>query len=88
MSDRAVYINFRTIVMEYQDAVYEQYDGETPGFRAAVTDYVENDAIKIEQVADTMYGHTVDAEELPESIQTMIQEQEESEDGGSSAAFQ
>lgn len=62
--------------------------GSLSGFRAAVTDYVENDAIKIEQVADTMYGHTVDTDELPESIQTMIQEQEESEDGGSSAAFQ
>lgn len=32
MSDRAVYVNFRTMVMEYQDAMYEQYNGETPSY--------------------------------------------------------
>ena len=30
MSDRAAYMDFRTRVMDYQDMMYEQYNGETP----------------------------------------------------------
>lgn len=47
--------------------------GSLSGFRAAVTDYVENDARKIEQLADSMYGEAVDAEELPEPIREMME---------------
>jgi len=45
------------------------------GFRAAVTDYVENDADSIEQVADEMYD--TGGENLPQVVNDAIEEANE-----------
>jgi hypothetical protein len=47
--------------------------GSIFGYRAAVADYVENDARTIKQMAETMYD-TVDQEELPPGIKQAMSE--------------
>lgn len=45
------------------------------GYRAAVVDYVENDAATIRSMADTMYD-TVEKGDLPEEVQEAMEEAE------------
>lgn len=46
--------------------------GSVRGYRAAVTDYVENDARTIKSIADTMYD-TAEPEDMPQGIQNLMQ---------------
>lgn len=67
------------------------------GYRAAVIDYVENDALKIKSMAETMYdtreleGLTQEEfseeelENLPEELQEHLQTDEDDESGQPSA---
>jgi hypothetical protein len=67
------------------------------GFRAAVVDYVEGDAEKIEQVAKEIYpspeegAHTGD-EEIPDEVAGVVLEkvkgEDEESDNGASKGFQ
>lgn len=52
------------------------------GYRAAVVDYVENDAKTIRSMADTMYEKT-EAEDLPEEVQEAIEEANSAETSSS-----
>lgn len=52
------------------------------GYRAAVVDYVENDAKTIRSMADTMY-ETASKEDLPEEVQEAIEEADSAETSNS-----
>ncbi|EGQ44310.1 MAG: hypothetical protein J07AB43_00760 [Candidatus Nanosalina sp. J07AB43] len=59
--------------------------GTVYGYRAAVVDYVENDANTIERIADTMYD-TESFEDLPEALKEQLRDAgmaPDSDDGGS-----
>lgn len=45
------------------------------GYRAAVVDYVENDAKTIRSMADTMYDSADSFEDLPEEVKEQMREQ-------------
>ena len=47
--------------------------GSVLGFRAGVTDYVENDARRIRAVANSMYDKK---EDLPEHLQKQVEQQQ------------
>lgn len=53
--------------------LFGYFAGMIFGYRAAVVDYVENDAKTIRSMADTMYEKT-EAEDLPEEVQEAIEE--------------
>lgn len=65
--------------------------GSIYGYRAAVVDYVENDAQTIRQMAETMY-ETASEEEVPEELQKVMMEansdDEDESDESSASAFQ
>lgn len=44
------------------------------GYRAAVVDYVENDAKTIRSMADTMYDSADSFEDLPEEVKEQMKE--------------
>lgn len=50
--------------------------GSVTGFKAAVADYIENDAQKLEEMADSMYEEA-SVDELPNMLQDAIEEAEE-----------
>jgi hypothetical protein len=61
------------------------------GYRAAVVDYVENDAKTIRSMADTMYESADSFEDLPDEIQEQMREAgmgPESEDENDQRGFQ
>jgi hypothetical protein len=59
------------------------------GFRAAVTDYVENDAEQIDALAESIYGGGEDGDEAPPEIQKLINQANGDEaDGSDGRAFQ
>lgn len=70
------------------------------GYRAAVADYVENDARTIQSMAKTMYDtrtlHELaqedlsdeEIEQLPEEVQAYLQGEEDNEESGERRGFQ
>lgn len=57
------------------------------GYRAAVTDYVENDAQTIRSMADSMYD-TVEGDELPEAVQNALEKAESEGESNEGRGFQ
>jgi len=67
----------RTIIKVLVGAIVGYAFGLLFGYRAAVVDYVENDAQTIESMADSMYG--VDQGELFENLPVDVEELAESD---------
>jgi hypothetical protein len=63
--------------------------GALSGYRAAVTDYVENDARTIREVADTMYD-TASGDDIPDEVKKAVEQSSEEDNSRdeNGAAFQ
>lgn len=63
--------------------------GATFGFKAAVVDYIENDAQKLDEMADSVYSDRYDggqgfSEELEQKLKEGYKDKNDSEESGAS----